>query len=139
MDDFSTDPAWLGTGWGFPPEFDLRSRDVSLVSAEEDITHSLQILLSTSPGERVMNPTYGCGIRSVVFENISETTITEIEDAIERAVLFFETRITLDSVEVDVEEVYLGLMRINISYTIKSSNSRSNMVYPFYFQEGTNV
>ena len=139
MDDFNSDRAWLGRGWGFPPEFDRRSRKVGMVSAEEDIAQSLEILLSTSPGERVMNPAYGCGLRSLVFENISETTITQIKDTIERAVLFFEPRVNLDTIEVDVTEVYRGLMRIQLNYIVKTTNSRSNMVYPFYFQEGTNV
>jgi hypothetical protein len=138
-DDFNNNPDWLGRGWAFPPEFDLRSRGVSLVSAAEDIAQSLEILLSTAPGERVMNPSYGCGLRSLVFENISETTITQVRDTIDRAVLFFEPRINLDLVTVDVAEVYRGLLRIQLNYTIKSTNSRSNMVYPFYFQEGTSI
>ncbi len=129
--------AWIGTGWGFPPEFIKRSREVTMVSEDEDIKQSLEILMSTSPGERVMNPAYGCGLRSLTFENIGETTITEIEDLIERAVLFFEPRIDLNNVEVEVEDVYRGLIRIQLNYTIKITNSRSNMVYPFYFQEGT--
>ncbi len=132
-------PAWLGRGWAFPPEFDRRNREVNMVTAEEDIAQSLEILLSTSPGERVMNPSYGCGLRAMVFENLSETTLTQIEDVIERAVLFFEPRIILDSVEVDVAEAYRGLMRLHLNYTIRSTNNRSNIVYPFYFQEGTNV
>ncbi len=61
----------------------------------------------------------------------------EFEDLIERAVLFFEPRIDLNNVEVEVEDVYRGLIRIQLNYTINITNSRSNMVYPFYFQEGT--
>ncbi|MFQ6026086.1 MAG: GPW/gp25 family protein [Dehalococcoidia bacterium] len=139
MDDFSSNREWLGRGWGFPPEFDRRSREVNMVSAETDIAQSLEILLSTAPGERVMNPTYGCGLRALVFEIISETTITQIRDAIERAVLFFEPRIKLNNIEVDAAEAFRGLLRIRLNYTIKTTNSRSNIVYPFYFQEGTSV
>ena len=138
-DELGNSPAWLGTGWSFPPEFDVQSRGVNLVSADQDIAESLTILLSTSPGERVMNPTFGCGIRSIVFENISESTVTQIRDIIGRAVLFFEPRITLDRVTVDVTEAHRGLLHITLGYTIKATNSRSNIVYPFYFLEGTSI
>ena len=135
----SIDRSFLGTGWSFPPEFDRPSGTVKMVSEEDDIRESLWILLSTSSGERVMQPAYGCGLGSLVFENMSESTITEIKDVIERAVLFFEPRITLDSVEVDTTDIYDGLIKIKLDYTIRTTNSRSNIVYPFYFQEGSGI
>ena len=135
----SIDRSFLGTGWSFPPEFNRPSRTVKMVSEEDDIRESLRILLSTSPGERVMQPAYGCELRSLIFENMSESTITEIKDVIERAVLFFEPRISLHSVEVDTTDIYEGLIKIKLDYTIRTTNSRSNMVYPFYFQEGTDI
>ena len=107
-----------------------------MVSEDEDIRQSLWILLSTLPGERIMNPAYGCGLHSLTFENINESTVTEIRDVVDRAVLFFEPRIRVDRIEVDVEEVYGGLINVRLDYTIRITNSRNNLVYPFYFQEG---
>lgn len=133
------DKSFLGTGWSFPPEFNKAAKDVKTVSEEDDILESLYILLSTSPGERIMQPTYGCGLRSMMFENITESTITEIKDIIERAILFFEPRITLNSIEIDTGEMNKGLLKIVLKYTVRTTNSRSNMVYPFYFQEGTSI
>ena len=136
MNESDSTRTWLGTGWSFPPEFNRRSRDVIMVSEEEDIRQSLKILLSTAPGERIMNPAYGCGLKLLTFENISESTLTEIQDVIDRAVLFFEPRIRVDTIEVDVENIYQGIINIRLNYTIRITNSRANMVYPFYFQEG---
>lgn len=135
------DKSFLGTGWGFPPQFERNDGVLQLqtVSLEADIKESLAILLATSPGERVMQPTYGCGLKGMVFENIDESAITELKDLIERAILFFETRINLDDIYIDTESVYDGLINIHIEYTIRSINTRSNIVYPFYFQEGTQV
>ena len=130
---------FLGTGWSFPPEFSKRSKEVKMVSEADDIQESLRILLSTSPGERLMHPTYGCGLKAIVFDNINESTITEIKDIIERAVLFFEPRITLDTIEVGTEDIFDGLITIRLNYTIRTTNSRSNMVYPFYFRESVNL
>ena len=108
-----------------------------MVAEEEDIQESLRILFSTAPGERVMHPSYGCGLKRMVFEQINETARTEIKDLIERAILFFEPRITLERVELDDTQIFEGRLLILLDYTIRTINIRSNMVYPFYFQEGT--
>lgn len=131
--------AFLGRGWSFPPEFVGRRREARMVSEAEDIAEALWILFSTTPGERVMRPTYGCGLRGMVFETITEATLTEIGDLVERAVLFFEPRVTLDDVTVTVVDELAGEIEIDVQYTIRETNTRANMVYPFYLLEGTNV
>jgi uncharacterized protein len=133
------DKSFLGNGWGFPVQFDSWTKGVSMVSDAEDICESLRILFSTRLGERVMQPTYGCALQALVFEVVNERTLSEIREAVERAILFFEPRIRLDGVDVDDEQVYEGLLQIRVYYTIRSTNTRSNIVYPFYFREGTNV
>ncbi|PSJ18964.1 GPW/gp25 family protein [Nitrosomonas supralitoralis] len=135
------DKSFLGTGWGFPPEFDNQGL-VRKVSAEEDIRESLYILLSTNPGERVMQPTYGCDLKTMVFEELSETNVTVIVDLVKRAILFFEPRVTVEKVSVnsdDLEDTLYGLINIEITYIVRATNNRHNIVYPFYFTEGTNV
>ncbi len=134
-----TDKSFLGRGWGFPPEFAPRSKAVRMSAGGDDIEESLRILLGTSPGERVMQPDFGCGLRAMVFENINASTLTVVEDAIQRAVLFFEPRITLERVETDSTESANGVLYLKLVYTVRTTNSRSNLVYPFYFREGTNV
>lgn len=133
------DSAFLGVGWGFPPQFGQGGSSVRMVSEEDDIRESLRILLSTDPGERVMLPAYGCGLRSKMFESLSEGMITELTDLIERAILFFEPRISLDAVDVVIKDVLSGEVQIHISYRIRTTNTRSNMVYPFYLLEATNA
>lgn len=137
----SVDKSFLGTGWSFPPAFNKKG-SVHTVTAEDDIRESLHILLSTVPGERLMQPTYGCGLKSHIFEDMNESSVAVISDLITRAILFFESRVSVESVTVDYEndEDFLeGLVRINILYTVRATNNRHNMVYPFYFTEGTNV
>ena len=135
------DKAFLGVGWSFPPEFQKRADSIGVktVAAEADIGESLRILLSTRPGERIMQPTYGCGLHSMIFETINESTVTEIKDLIERAVLFFEPRITLDNIDVDTEDAIDGRLKLQLSYTVRQTNTRSNFVYPFYYLEGSQV
>ena len=62
------DELFLGRGWGFPVTFGNQGRLVTMVDAEEDIRQSLEILLSTQVGERVLNPTFGWKRDALVFE-----------------------------------------------------------------------
>ncbi len=132
----STDKTFLGTGWSFPPAFDPRKGAAAMAEHEEDVAQSLIILLSTAPGERVMHPTFGCGLRNMVFEQVTESTITEIKDIVSRAVLFFEPRITLERIDVDAGDQLEGVLRLLLEYTIRTTNTRTNMVYPLYLAEG---
>lgn len=135
----TTDTQFLGTGWAFPPSFDWRSKEALLVSQVEDIEQSLRILLGTVPGERVMQPAYGCGLKRMVFETLNDSTATEIRDIVAKAILFFEVRITLHGVDLDWSDIADGLLRLKLDYTVRTTNTRTNMVYPFYLSEGTNL
>jgi phage baseplate assembly protein W len=135
MDD---DTSFLGTGWHFPPEFSLRA-GVRMVSAEEDIRQSLHIVLATVPGERVMRPAFGAGIRQRIFDSIDETTITILKDALSRAILFFEPRVQVEAIVADTAQARDGRLNFSIDYTIISTNTRHNIVYPYYTLEGSDV
>lgn len=129
--------SFLGTGWSFPPAFDPHRKQAVMVSAAEDIEQSLVILLSTAPGERVMQPGYGCGLRHLVFGELNASRLTEIRDVIAKAVLFFEVRITLDAVDIDTRDWPGGVLHVNLAYTIRSTNTRHNLVYPLYLNEAS--
>ena len=92
--------SFLGTGWAFPVEFDRDAGTVELVSDYKDIEESLNILLSTSLGERVMQPDYGCNLSDYMFESINSTLIGIIKHHVENAILYYEPRIVAENVEV---------------------------------------
>lgn len=129
---------FLGTGWGFPPTFNLMTHTVDLVSDEEDIKQSLYILFSTIPGERVMNPKYGCDLLQFVFDEMNLTTETLIKSTISRAILLFEPRIKVEEVDVKMD-VEKSIIYIEVFYYIIKINTRNNVVFPFYLREGTNL
>ena len=66
-------------------------------------------------------------------------TINELKTFVEQAVLQFEPRVTLHEVNIDTSEIYDGVLQIMLDYTIRKINVRTNIVFPFYFKEGTNV
>jgi phage baseplate assembly protein W len=130
--------SFLGTGWSFPPSFDKESAGVRMVSDEEDINESLNILLSTSLGERVMQPKYGCNLTDYLFDPLSSSMIGFIKDRVENSILFYEPRIVVEKIEVTDDgsfDLMEGKFIISIEYTIPGTNSRFNYVYDYYKNE----
>ena len=130
--------SFLGTGWSFPPAFSFDSGSVEMVSAEEDINQSLNILLSTSLGERVMQPNYGCNLHDYLFEPLNASIIGYIKDLVTNSILYYEPRIIADKIDVtaaDSFDIIEGRFTILIEYTIPQTNSRFNYVYDYYLNE----
>ncbi len=130
---------YLGSGWSFPPNFNKTPLGVTMLREEADIASSLEILLSTSPGERVMQPLYGCNLSELVFESLDTRMKTLMADKVESAILYFEPRIELESVKLDDSLESEGVALIKVIYRVKSTNSRFNFVFPFYKREGTDI
>ena len=131
--------SFLGTGWGFPPAFSNKSSDVGMLSDADDIQSSLEILLTTRPGERVMRPDYGCNLDELVFEPLTTTFKTYIKDLISTAILYYEPRIEVNGIDLDDTGELEGRILIVIDYTVSATNTRFNFVYPFYKNEATDL
>ena len=131
------DSSFLGAGWSFPPAFAAGGGDVQIVSGAEDIEQSLAILLSTRQGERVMQDDFGCELSEFLFGEISQGLIGRVRSLIADAILHHEPRISLNGIDVSESGAKDGLLLIGIDYTIRATNSRFNMVYPFYLNEAS--
>lgn len=123
---------FLGQGWAFPPQFSADTKTLALVSEAQDVEQSLYILFHTEPGERIMNPEYGCALRQFLFENLVQTTLTRLRNVVDLAILRFEPRIKADPVQVDTTQLLDGVLRLQLRYTIRATNSVYNQVYPLY-------
>lgn len=131
----SDDNPFLGTGWGFPPTFQKETRSVEMLSGAEDIQSSLQILLSTTLGERIMQPAYGSNLKEYIFDPLDSSLDAFLKDLIKTAILYFEPRILLDKVSLESEALD-GRVTISLEYRIRSTNTRYNFVLPYYLNEG---
>jgi phage baseplate assembly protein W len=138
MSDFEQDD-FLGKGWSFPPTFIPSLQGVEMTEKVEDINRSLQILLTTRTGERIMQPKYGCNMDEMVFEPLSTTIKTIIKDKIKTAILYFEPRIDVTAISMDTTNELEGEIIIEIEYMVRATNSRFNFVFPFYINEGTEI
>lgn len=129
--------SFLGTGWSFPPTF--RNGTVVMTADEEDIQASLQILFRTAPGERFLQPKYGLDMNALMFEPMSTTLRTFVADRVRTAILIYEPRIKLLNLQIDSPDPDGGSLRILLEYEVRATNSRFNLVFPFYRSDSNEV
>ena len=127
--------AFLGTGWGFPLQFSDQGKNLNMVSGPENVHKSVWIILNTQLGERVMQEDFGAGLNKLHFEPIRSRLVNDLRRIIKNALLLHEPRISLDQVGISDARSEEGILLIQLQYTVKSTNSRFNLVYPFYVNE----
>jgi phage baseplate assembly protein W len=131
----SQDPGFLGRGWAFPivPGRDGR---LAYAEAEASIEDAVEIILGTSPGERVMRPEFGCGIWELVMEANTAQLHGRVQARVRDALVRWEPRIDVLDVRVDSPPEQKNVLLIRIDYRVRSNNAFFNLVYPFFLQEG---
>lgn len=130
-------PTFLGRGFGFPPTF--AGGQVRMAADEQDIHESLLILFGTRPGERVLQPKFGLDLTPLLFEPLSTTLRTLLADRIATALLIHEPRIRVLALVVDDSLALEGLLQIRLDYAVRSTNSRFNLVYPYYLGDANEL
>lgn len=122
---------FLGKGWKYP--LALTQNEIACSEGEDLIRESIRVILGTTKGERVMRPEFGCGINELVFAP-NNTTAALIEFYVKEALLNWEPRIEVLTVTVTPDSEEPNQLRIDIEYRIKTSNTKGNLVYPFYLE-----
>jgi Bacteriophage baseplate protein W len=123
---------FLGTGWAFPVRLD-DSRGVRLTAGGADaIRQSIWLILGTARGERVMRPDFGCGIHDFVFDVNDTRTAGTVSQSVREALVRWEPRIDVLDVYAAPDTADRNRLLIEINYQVRSTNSRFNLVYPFY-------
>lgn len=127
---------WLGRGWSNRVQLDPRTGAIVLVAYEDDIRQSIEIILSTARGERVMRPDFGCGIHELVYDVIDIAMITRVETEVRESLIKYEARVEVLRVAADPRQAAEGMLLVEIEYRVRQTNQTGNLVYPFYFREG---
>lgn len=128
----------LGTGLAFPVRAGRNPGRILLATGEDDVEQAVRIILSTVPGERVMRPEFGCNLHEFVFEHLDGATLGRIDQAIRVALHRWEPRIVVEGVEFETEQEGAVPHRstttlfIHVTYSIRATMTRRNLVYPFY-------
>jgi phage baseplate assembly protein W len=123
--------SFLGRGLRFPLLPDAAG-GLGYVDGEENIAQSLQILLMTGLRERIMRASYGCEAPRLVFAPGSLQYLRLLETTIREAVRDWEPRVTLERVEAETVPGDETKVTVAIDYRIRGSNTRTNLVFPFY-------
>src|SRR5688572_14253441 len=105
---------WLGRGWSNRVHLDPRTGAIVLVAYEEDIRQSIEIILSTARGERVMRPDFGCGIHELVYDVIDIAMITRVETEVRESLVKYEARVEVLRVAADPRQVAEGMLLVEI-------------------------
>ena len=124
---------FLGSGWSFPIE-PTEQCTIEEASGADSIQQSIRLILSTSRGERVMRPDFGCGLYDLVFGLNDAAMSGEAQRAVREALVLWEPRIDLLDVRAVPDPAQPNVLLIDISYQVRTTNSRYNLVYPFYLE-----
>jgi uncharacterized protein len=122
---------FIGRGIAFPMRVD-HTGSIAMVTGPQDIDRSIVMVLSTAKGERLMRPQFGCAIWDQLFEPINANTLGLMAQAVRDAVGQWEPRVELEDVRTAADEDGTGRVLIDITYRIRATNDRRNLVYPFY-------
>ena len=125
---------FLGIGWNFPIALD-NTQQIALAHEEESVRQSIWMILSTSPGERVMRPDFGCGMHDLVFGVNNASTATAVTEVVNEALALWEPRIDVLDVYAAADAAEPNRLLIEINYQVRATNSRFNLVYPFYLDQ----
>ncbi len=126
-----TVPAFVGRGFAFPMGVDA-SGAIRLTTGPEELDTSIRVVLSTAPGERLMRPQFGCRIWELMFEPVNYNTLGLMAAATRDAVTQWEPRVDVLDVVCTPDARDPSLVRIEVTYRVRSTNDRRNLVYPFY-------
>lgn len=124
----------VGSGFSFPLGLDS-SGSTAITSDDENIRQSMMLILGTAPGERLMRPKFGCAIHDILFEPNTAVTASKIEYEVKKSLQEFEPRVGDIEVHAMPDDSEASRMNVNISYTIRKTNTKANLVYPFYLRK----
>lgn len=135
MSEVADARSFLGTGVRFPMTIGPDG-GFALSPGERSVTESLWIVLSTAPGERVMEPTFGCAAHQLVLAPVTEATSATVAHHVREALTMWEPRIDVLDVRVTQEGDLSNVLLVAIDYLLRENNAMHNLVYPFYVGEG---
>ena len=135
MNQTGTSKSFLGVGWEFPLRV-TPTGELAVAIFEEDIRQAIMIIIGTDQGERVMRPDFGAGLNRLVFEPVNTTTMALVKHRVEKALVDWEQRIDVEEVKVTTDLIERNKLLIDVTYKVRATNSRQNLVYPFYIREG---
>jgi len=125
------DNSFVGTGWSWPVEADATGA-IALVSGAGELEQAMYLVLATAPGERPMRPEFGCRLQEFVFASADANTAALVAAEVRASLVRWEPRVSVEDVLVTTDGDESSTLWIDVRYTVRSTNDRRNLVFPFY-------
>src|SRR4051812_9856212 len=120
-----------GRGWRFPIVLN-QAGGFDWVDGDDNIVQSVELLLRTITGERVMRPTFGAPIVDFLFQDDGDQNLRQLELELARVVREHEPRVEIATVRATPRSGDDGIVDIDLVLRILRSNTQRNLVFPFY-------
>jgi len=131
MENPSHAASFVGRGFTWPLRVDA-SGSIALTDGSGDLDDAIRVVLLTAPGERLMRPEFGCRIWDLLFEPVTANLLGLVDRAVRDALAQWEPRIEVLDVTPRQDDDDPGLVLIDLTYRVKATNDRRNLVHPFY-------
>jgi phage baseplate assembly protein W len=126
---------YLGRGFRFPVVPDATGA-LDYSDGDENVEHSLRVLLLTRVGERLMRAPFGSRLGESVFQAGSDQNLRTIEREVRAAIVRYETRVEVLDVRAEAEADEPSHVTVALSYQVRRTSSRESLVFPFYLMRG---
>ncbi len=109
--------------WPFLPVPDPQTGQLSYTTLEQSVRDSIRIILTTRPGEQLMEPFFGAGLQNFLDEGNTVALRRQIQTAITNSLQTYEARIAVDAVEVETVAGASSQIHVQIYYRLLRTNA----------------
>lgn len=103
-------------GVSFPLEITGDNAGYKLAELNEVVRFNIKNIILTNPGERIMLPDFGVGIKQALFENSSYELLTAIQERIVEQIGFYASYLTI--LELTINPIDEMSLNIKLKYEI---------------------
>ena len=115
-------------GVGIP--FNAKGVFRSNYTTQDQIKSNLINFFLTNRGERVFNPTFGGNLRATIFEQLSESTIDNVEDIIRESLSQYFPRVIIRDIQINTNPEY-NILNIVLTYAVSQTNIQDTINIDF--------
>jgi hypothetical protein len=123
---------FLGTGMKFPVQVNPGTGRFAVASGNQSVKESVYLILMTNRGERWLAPEFGSRLLDYTFMDTSITMLSIMANDIRGVLTEQEPRVDDVAVNIDQAEQRPDCLIVDISYTVRATNTPENLVFPFY-------
>lgn len=136
------DQAFRFDGAGFDPAVTgglttTATGKIAMVDGDDSIRQAIMLLLSTTPGERLMRPAYGSHLHRLLFAINDQTTAGLAIHYVRQALEQWEPRIEIIDIDAEADPDLAEQLNIQLTYRVRASLGTETLAYPLDLSGGS--